>query len=175
MSIKISRELRELMREYTPRLLPVAMAFAERETEAEDILQEVWIDVSKKLDRRPTGAPMGAWLYKITLNQGRSRRRRRKRREGLLAGGFGWWSRDRDETKSPTLEEEQSKLRMWQAVAELPDLQREVLLLRVVDERSTAEVAQILDRAEGTVKASLSRALARLRKTIGERHDLRFG
>lgn len=81
---------------------------------------------------------------------------------------------ERDNTPPPSLEGEQSKLRIWQAIAELPELQREVLLLRVVDERSTAEVAQILDRAEGTVKASLHRALTRLRNTVGERHDLRL-
>ncbi len=174
MSVKISRELRELMREYTPRLLPVALAFADEETEAEDILQNVWIDVSKNLTMRPPDAPMGAWLYKITLNEGRSLRRKQKRREAILSGVFGWWNRERDDTRSPSLEVEQSKLRMWQAIADLPALQREVLLLRVVDERSTSEVAQILDRAEGTVKASLHRALSRLRKTMGDRHDLRF-
>ncbi|MEZ4414281.1 MAG: RNA polymerase sigma factor [Gemmatimonadota bacterium] len=174
MSTADSREFRTLMAEYTPRLLPVAASFADRETEAEDILQEVWIQVSRTMDRRPPDAPLGAWLYRITLNVGRSHRRRRRRREGLRIGQWGWWSRDRDETRVPTIEGAQAKKRIWQAIADLPDLQKEVILLRVVEERSTAEVAQILGRAEGTVKASLHRALGKLRNEIGERHDLRL-
>lgn len=174
MSTADARQIRELITEYTPRLLPVAAAFAEGDMEAEDILQDVWIHVSRNLHRRPPEAPLGAWLYRITLNVGRSHRRRRRRREGLRIGRWGWWNRETDGDLPPTIEGEQAKSRIWQTIADLPALQKEVVLLRVVEERSTAEVAEILGRAEGTVKASLHRALGRLRSEIGERHDLRL-
>jgi RNA polymerase sigma-70 factor (ECF subfamily) len=162
-----SRELRELMLEYTGRLLPVARSFADGVTEAEDILQDVWIKVSETLHERSPDAPLGAWLYRITLNVGLSHRRRRERRRGLREGKTGWWDRELDETKAPSIEGEQARSLLWKAVAELPDLQKKVLLMRVVDGMSTSEVADALGRAEGTVKTSLHRSLGKLRKKLG--------
>jgi RNA polymerase sigma-70 factor (ECF subfamily) len=51
-------------------------------------------------------------------------------------------------------------------VAELPPLQQRVVTLRIIEGLSTAETAAVLDRAEGTVKASLWRALQRLRSEL---------
>ncbi|HEX9106050.1 MAG TPA: sigma factor, partial [Longimicrobiales bacterium] len=73
------------IREYTPGLLGVARAFAAGEDEAEDLLQEVWITAWRKADERPAGMPLGAWLHRVALNVGRTRRRRRLRRERLRA------------------------------------------------------------------------------------------
>jgi len=58
---------------------------------------------------------------------------------------------------------------VWKAVEGLSERQRTVFLLRYVEERELSEIAQATGLSEGTVKAHLSRALARVRKELGGR------
>ena len=159
---EIEPDFAALVRAHTPQLLSVARAFAAGADEAEDLLQETWLVAHRDFSRRPPGAPVGAWLHVILLNVGRARWRRRRRRERLLAF-WGGAARPHDGTNAPDVGDALLRARLWRDVAELPELQRRVLLHRVVDELSTAETAAALGRAEGTVKASLHRALAMLR------------
>ena len=151
-------ELRAWIREHTPRLLSVARAFAAQETEAEDILQEVWWRAARRASSRPAEIPLGAWLVAVTLNVGRDHARRRKRRARL----FSIWG---PPTAGITAAAEplHEGTRLWRAVGELPTLQRDVVILRVIEGRSIGETAGSLGRTEGTVKGSLARALATLR------------
>lgn len=154
-------ELRAWIREYTPRLLVVARAFATAETDAEDILQEVWWRAYARAHARGKDAPLVAWLVTLTVNVGRDHLRRERRRRMLWA----WWGGEAPTHVEPQPPHHPDTL-VWREVAALPRLQREVLILRIIDDRSTAECAAILGRAEGTVKASLARALVRLRTRI---------
>jgi len=162
-----SKELEAWIDLYGPRLLPVAGAFASGCDEAEDILQEVWIIAAHKSHLKPAGTPIRAWLYTITLNIGRSLVRKRQRRAKL----FGLWQslagHEHTEREPASIGAELARLRLWREVAELPELQKQVVLLRVVEGMSTGEAARALDRAEGTVQASLYRATARLRRELG--------
>lgn len=156
-------ELRDWIREYTPRLLAVARGLASGETEAEDIVQEVWWRAAQRAADRAPEVPLGAWLVAVTLNVGRDHRRRALRRAGILR----WWGGGPRSTPPP-VDPLHEGSRLWRVVGELPRLQREVVILRVIEEMSTAETAVMLGRAEGTVKASLSRAMERLRRELGE-------
>jgi len=159
-------ELREWVREHTPRLLAVARGFATGETEAEDILQEVWWRAAQRAADRAPGVPLGAWLVAVTLNVGRDHRRRAMRRAGLLR----LWETPTAVTP-PAPDPIHEGSRLWSVVGSLPRLQREVVILRVIEGLSTAEAAEMLGRAEGTVKASLSRAMERLRRELGGMTD----
>lgn len=154
-------ELRDLIRAHTPRLLAVAASFASDEGEAEDILQIVWWKVAEHGLARGEGVPLRAWLVAITLNVARDHLRRARRRALLRT----WWGGGQ-RTAAPPVDPVHEGALLWREVAALPRLQREVLLFRVVDERSTAECAELLSCAEGTVKASLARALTKLRTRI---------
>jgi RNA polymerase sigma-70 factor (ECF subfamily) len=156
-------ELAQWMRLYTPKLLGVAQAFARDDDEAEDLLQEMWITAHRKSHQRSRDTPVGAWLYAIMLNIGRTRWRRRQRRAQLTA----LWRGSTDEAQTgaaPDIQRSLERARLWQEISTLPNLQRRVLLLRIVEDMTTAQAASQLGVAEGTVKASLHRALAALRR-----------
>ena len=161
-------EVAEWIRAYTPRLLAVARAFAAGADEAEDILQQVWITAYRKAHLRPPGTPIGAWLHRVTMNEGRSRLKRVRRRLRLQALWRTDLGEESDRTPAPDAAAELARARLWRAIAALPSLQRDVLLMRIVDDASTRDVARALGRAEGTVKASLHRALAKLRAELRE-------
>lgn len=155
-------DLAALIRRETPRLYSVMRCFTEHDDDAEDLLQQLWLIALERSHRRDSRMPMGAWLHSVALNLGRSHHRRAKRRQWLRlrwAADLPRISTDGDTLAVPTA----PMTALWRAVAALPHLQREVVLLRVVEELSTRETALRLGRAEGTVKASLHRALATLR------------
>ncbi|HET7023665.1 MAG TPA: RNA polymerase sigma factor [Gemmatimonadales bacterium] len=155
-------ELKRWMREYTPRLLAVVQAFASAEVEAEDLLQEVWLKAYRSALVRAPDVPVVGWLTVIALNVGRDHVRRRGRRERLRRL-WGWTALQRT-VPTPEFGELHPRSRLWLAVGRLPTVQRQVVILRVVEGLSIAETARILGRAEGTVKASMSRALQTLRR-----------
>lgn len=161
-------ELATAIRDFTPRLWPVVRAFATDADDAEDLLQDVWLTAALHAHERAAAAPLGAWLHLVALNRGRAHQRRVRRRRWLQR----LWSADLpptiETTASPPLAQHLRTHALWRAVAQLPALQREVLLLRIVSGYSTAESAQVLHRAEGTVKASLHRALVTLRRQLGD-------
>lgn len=154
----------EWMDRYGGQLQSVAQAFAEGSTEAEDILQRTWVTAWRQGSKLEPDSHVGAWLHQITLNIGRSAYRKRVGRRRLFER-WGW--RPSSVESPPTLEEELYRLELWRAVAELPGLQRQVLIYRIVEDMSVADTANALDRAEGTVKASLHRALGTLRRRLG--------
>lgn len=156
------------VREYGPSLLPVARSLAEDSDGAEDLLQEVWMVALRRQHMVAEDGPVRSWLHNVLINVARGRARKRARRLDLLRR---WWRPTLGPTPrpaSPSLEGEQLRNLLWREIAALPALQRQVVLLRVVEDLSTAEAAAALNRAEGTVKASLFRALNKLEETLGE-------
>ena len=160
--------IREWMGEYAPQLLAVAQSFATEAQEAEDLVQETWVIAFRQFNRRPPEGAILSWLHSITLNLGKALARRRKRRAMLRME----WATDlpmpTGEVNAPSISRHLANRRLWNCIAELPELQRQCVLLRVVEGMSTAEAAEAMGRAEGTVKASLHRGLERLRKELEE-------
>lgn len=144
------------------RLVPVARAFAEDADEAEDIVQEAWLVALRRAhELRPDSDP-GGWLYRVVINVGRTRARTRARRRRLLRL---WRPAEEPVVSNPptTIEGERHRQQLWREIADLPALQREVVMRRILGEESARETAEAIGRSEGTVKTSLFRALSRLR------------
>ena len=164
------RELAVLIRAHTPQLFGLIRSLVADDAEAEDVLQDVWIIAAERAHRRRDGVPIGAWLHTVALNRARSLQRRALRRAWLVS----LWTSEQSSAYVPAhtpshnerTHEDMIRGRLWRAVADLPKLQREVVLLRVVEDLSTTEAAHRLGRANGTVKASLHRALRTLRGVL---------
>ena len=158
--------------EFGPRLLHVAIAMTGDPDEAEDALQEVWLIALRRHQVLVRSPHVGAWLYRVLANVVRGRRRTARRRRGLLQR---FRPRGEGAVEAPaggSLEEEQIKRRLWREIMDLPDLQRQVILLRTVEGLSTEETARAIGRAQGTVKASLHRAVKRLRARLGTQTNI---
>jgi RNA polymerase sigma-70 factor (ECF subfamily) len=161
--------IREWIREYAPQLLAVAQSFATEAQEAEDLVQETWVIAFQKFNRRPPDGAILSWLHSITLNLGKGLAKRRKRRSLLRRQWATEMPKLATEVNDPSISRHLANRRLWNCIAELPELQRQCVLLRVVEGMTTAEAAQAMGRAEGTVKASLHRGLEKLRNEL-EKH-----
>ncbi|HHK41791.1 MAG TPA: sigma-70 family RNA polymerase sigma factor, partial [Planctomycetaceae bacterium] len=109
------------------------------------------------------------WLFRIAHNAAISRRRRRRPRISLEEQQVNTG----DEPASGELAPENAAMRTEQveqvrdAIDQLPDDQRDILVLREIEGFCYEEIARVLDLAPGTVRSRLHRARARLRELLG--------
>lgn len=130
--------------------------------EAEDITQQVFLNAIKAISSfKWRGIPVSAWLFRIAHNQVVDYLRRKSKRatapldESLVASNY-----------DPQLIAEQrlDTERLLVATRKLTPAQREVISLRFAGELSVAQVAKIMGRSEGAVKALQHSAIVALRK-----------
>ncbi|HET7292576.1 MAG TPA: RNA polymerase sigma factor [Vicinamibacteria bacterium] len=146
------------------------------EEEARDVSQEAFLKAFRALRGFKGEARFSSWLYQIALNLCRDRLRRRRGKafvslESLEEEGG---HPAPDAGPSPYEQAERGALlrRVREALAALPDEQREVIVLKEYEELTFLEIAQILDVPLSTVKTRLYRGLVSLRGRL-ERQGLR--
>jgi RNA polymerase sigma-70 factor (ECF subfamily) len=151
--------------------------------DAEDVVQDALMSAFRHLDQFRGQAQMSTWLNAIVTNCARMQLRRRPRQAPLsleekLGGEEQYSVSERLADCGPSPEDEcrRSELRghMLRFVTQLSPPLRKAFQLRELDGLSTSEAAQVLGVADGTVKAQLARARAKLkrmmRRVLGARH-----
>lgn len=139
--------------------------------DAEDLSQECFLRVHRKLDQFRFDCALSSWIGRIAFSIG-SRHLERKslpiERGGLLDGeGFDPLEHVADETDFVgELAEAELHAHAQRLIDELPPLQRTVLTLYHAEELGIAEIARITDRPEGTIKNLLFRIRLRLRSAL---------
>ncbi len=131
---------------------------------ADDITQEVFLRLVRIKHWKPR-ARFRTWLYKIALNTTREWRRRQQREVDELPS-------DSVGRKGTELEYAVHDQELARALEQLPERQREVVVLRFYEELSTKETARIMGCREGTVKTHLHRALVALRDVLTAADDM---
>lgn len=138
---------------------------------AEDILQEVFITIYRKLRWLREPELFRSWAYRIASREAFKRLKRERR----------WSEQIRDEAmletiQAPLAEEEfEPELRehLPQLIARVSPASRAVLILHYFDEMPLGEIADVLGIAVGTVKSRLAYGLASLRRAISEQGNNR--
>jgi RNA polymerase sigma-70 factor (ECF subfamily) len=157
-----------LFEQYKNLVYKTAYLMLGERNEAEDALQEVFVQVYKSLPRfDPRKAAFTTWLHRVTFNHCLNHRRRKHPFTLPL------------EDVSPALKIEfpgaelAEEEVLQQAIGKLTDKQRAVVILRHFWDLPYAEIAQILDVPLGTVKSRIDLALKTLRKTLEEQESNR--
>jgi len=164
-----------LMRRHNQRVYRVARAVLKDETEAEDVMQQAYINAFTHLDQFAERAQFSTWLTRITVHEALARRRRRKAQATISTA-------DRDQhgevMESLTALEPDPERQAYaaelghvleSAIDGLPDTYRIVFMLREVEGLSTSETAAGLSLGEEAVKTRLHRARVMLRGAITQR------
>ena len=161
-----------LMRRYNERIYRAARAIVRDEQEAEDIMQQAYVNAFTHLRQFNGSAQFSTWLTRIAINEALARVRRRGRYEAFdddLPNVEPFMSGN--PVQNPERQAFVGELRgllEW-AIDTLPDGMREVFVLREVEGLSTAEVAESLGVSEDVVKTRLSRGRAALRRALLDR------
>lgn len=161
-----------LMRRYNERVYRAARAIVRDEHEAEDVMQQAYVNAFTHLRQFHGAAQFSTWLTKIAIHEALARVRRRGRYEAFnddLSNVEPFMSSP--SAPSPERQAFAGELRgllEW-AIDALPAGTREVFVLREVEGLSTAEVAECLGVSDDVVKTRLSRGRAMLRRLLMER------
>jgi RNA polymerase sigma-70 factor, ECF subfamily len=161
-----------LMRRYNERVYRAVRAIVRDEHEAEDVMQQAYVNAFTHLRQFNGSAQFSTWLTRIAINESLARVRRQGRYEAFddeLSNAEPFMSRDPSENpERQAFTGELRELLEW-AIDTLADGLREVFVLREVEGLSTSEVAECLGVTEDVVKTRLSRGRAGLRRVLLER------
>ncbi len=145
-------------------LMRTAWLLTGNRADAEDLLQVSLVKLYVGWRRASSARSVEAYAHRVLVNAFVSGRRpvrwRRERLVATLPEALPGTS-----TQDPQVED---RLTLWPHVTALPPRQRAVMVLRYYDDRSEAEIAEILGCARGTVKSTASAALKTPREKMGE-------
>jgi RNA polymerase sigma-70 factor (ECF subfamily) len=164
----------ELIRPYERSVYLMALSHMKNEADAEDVAQEAIVRAYKSLASFRGEAKFSTWLIRITLNAARSRLRRMSlvRMDSLDTPPDEDHNvspallRDWREIPSEVIERKEIRLLLQQAVEQLPDIYRQVFLLRDVEEMNINETAVALSISIPNVKVRLHRARMMLQEQL---------
>jgi len=162
-----------IMRRYNQRLYRIARAILHDDAEAEDVMQDAYVRAYEHLDQFAARAPFSTWLTRIAVHEALARLRLRNRNQSLDDTESDGELSMKMTSTSPDPEQSASgaQLREFleEAVLSLPIHYRTVVMLRNIEELSTAETARALDLTEENVKIRLHRGLGMIRSRLFER------
>src|SRR5690242_1581043 len=162
-----------IMRRYNQRLYRVCRAILRDDTEVEDVMQDAYVRAYSHLDQFAGRSTFSTWLTRITVNEALTRRRSRNRHIQVDITDYD--GEISMKTPTPSLNPEQNastaqvRELLEQAVMNLPESYRAVVMLRDVEELSTSETAEVLDLTEDNVKVRLHRGHSMIRNQLFER------
>lgn len=159
-----------LMRRHNERLYRAARAIVKDESEAEDVMQQAYVNAYSHLRQFDGRAHFSTWLTRIAIHEALARARRRGRYINMDPERTSGLTLATSMASTPDPERlafsRELGTLMESAIDRLPDGAREVFILRKVEGMSTGEVAAALDVSEAVVKTRLSRARAVLRREL---------
>ena len=141
------------------RLLMFALRYLDQEIDAWDAVQETWIAVIKGLNKLQRPSLFVSWLFRILTYKCIDRIRKKQAAERLLKNAH---------IEPESFETSSENESLSRAVDGLSDEHKVLIKLRFGQGLQIGEIAAMLNIAEGTVKSRLHRALAQLRKILGE-------
>lgn len=159
---------RRIVERYESRVAATVIGMLGRSPEVDDVGQETFIRLHRALPSFRGDAALGTYITRIAINQ--SLKAIRKRQSWRAR----FFSRDGDDYDAvepiveddPIADNERSRI-VHEALQHLNPDHRAVVVLRMLEEYSTRETAEMLGIAEGTVMSRLSRAMARLERILG--------
>ena len=160
-----SRAFDELVRRHQDGILRVVMRYLRDKDEAKDIAQRAFVRAFQGLDKLRGDAAFRGWVYKIAINLALNHLRDRKRVTSDPDAGHAV---PVDAVGAGRMVDAEDQERLRAAIAELPPKQRLVLELRIHDELSFAEVAEIAECTENAAKVNFHHAVKRLRSLLEE-------
>ncbi|HEV7501693.1 MAG TPA: RNA polymerase sigma factor [Vicinamibacteria bacterium] len=162
-----------LMRRYNQRLFRVARAIVRNDAEAEDVMQQAYVNAYTHLDQFAERAQFSTWLTRIAVHEALARVRRRRRlteietmtdtddADGVL--------RSRDPNPEQQALTGELRAALESSLDAIPEIYRTAFVLREVEGLSTTEAAECLETSDDVVKTRLHRARTLLRRELLQR------
>ncbi len=170
-----------LYKKYQNAVFGFAYYLTQNRGDAEDLFQEAWLRIAKKLPDEVNMQSIKAWIFTVVSNLHRDEQRKKRiRRLFFLQKAM---SLEKENTMFPVLPDQPVSINpeevnqtdmgrdIAQAMDRLPDRQRRVFVLKEIAEFKQAEISDILGIPLGTVKSLMHRAVTRLRRELSKYNE----
>ncbi len=160
----------ELVNRFSGRLFSAMLHVIGSHDDAEEVVQETFVQAYVKLDTFQGNSQFFTWLYRIAFNNSLSRRRRRRPDVSLESNreSTGIDPEDRlEQPEEPLLRQERVAI-VHQGLQMLSEEHRSILVLREMEDMAYEDIAEVLSINIGTVRSRLSRARAALKTILEE-------
>jgi RNA polymerase sigma-70 factor (ECF subfamily) len=172
----------DLMRRHNQRLYRLARTVLRQPQEAEDALQEAYLQAYRAMGEFRGESSLSTWLCRLVLNECLGRVRRQERRQNILPITADPSEQTmnavlNDDLERPDREAARAQMRdlLERKVDELPESFRVIFILRSVEDLSVEETARCLNLPEATVRTRHFRARSLLRESLARQIDLAEG
>lgn len=158
----------ELVRTHQDRLFNAMLHLVGDHGEAEDVVQEAFVQAYVKLATFQRQSAFYTWLYRIAFNHAISRQRRKKTHYSMehQRAAHGLEPADHDALPTDRLERQERIDQLYVALGQLTPDHRAILILREIEGCDYEAIAEILDINIGTVRSRLHRARMQLRDKL---------
>lgn len=162
-----------VVQRYQARLEHHAGSIVKDRQEARDAVQEVFIKAMREDRFFDADFQMRAWLFRVTSNLCYNVVRDKRRRRGILAAvDTEILPQGKGRTVRAEVYQDQLRRELQEAMSQLSEPHREILMLRYYRDLSYQEISNTLEIRLGTVMSRLSRARSRLGEVMGPEHPL---
>lgn len=165
----------KLVEEYQDMVYNTALGIVQNADDADDITQEVFIQVYQSVSSFKGDSKFSTWLYRITLGKAldHEKKKKRKKRFGFVQGLFGNGEEEQVhavEFDHPgvQMEKKERANELFLALKQIPDNQRIAFTLHKLEGQSYQEVAEIMNTTLYAVESLMGRAKANLKKELGK-------
>jgi RNA polymerase sigma-70 factor (ECF subfamily) len=160
-----------LVQKYSPRVFATARRYARRESEVEDIAQDIWLKAFEKLSSFRSEAPFEHWLMRLAVRTCydalRAHQRNRETTFAELTEPEGdWLDRFVSQPDAASVNAEAARQLIARILEQLSPAARLIITLSEIEERSVKEIAQITGWSVPLVKVRAFRARAEMRKVL---------
>jgi len=170
---------RELVDQYGSRVYTTSLNIVLNTTDAEDISQEVFVEIFLSIPKFKGESKLSTWIYRIAITKSLEflRRRNRKKRFAFISTFFDS-SHESLVTNQVNfihpgvqLENKERAFILFKAIDQLPENQKAAFVLNKIEGLSYSEVADVLNTSVPSVESLLFRARQNLRKSLSEYYD----
>ena len=159
---------------YKKKVYNTAAGFLTNTEEAEDITQEVFIQVFRSIKDFKKNSQLSTWIYRITVTKclDQLRKKKTKKRFAFITDIFEKDDSDKKESfvnyEHPGIETEKKELSviLFKEIDKLPENQRIAFVLNKVEQLGYREISEIMDTSVPAVESLISRAKANLKKKL---------
>jgi len=152
----------------------LALNYVQNVEDAEEITQDVFVSVYQSLHSFQENSSLSTWMYRITINKSLDflKSKQRKKRFALLTSLF--FDNSNDLKHNPPefnhpgvlLEHKEALGKLFKVINELPNKQKTALILHKIEQKSQAEVAEIMNISLKAAESLIQRAKANLSKKL---------
>ena len=159
-----------IIKEYEKKVYNLALRYMKNHDDALDVSQDVFLQVYQNLSQFRGDAQFSTWIYRVTYNKCVDALRKNQKIRKNVAMSIDdenfFETASGKESLEQNYECRETLSAVMSIIDTLPDEQKDVVLLRYIKDLSYAQIAQVLDIAEGTVKSRLNRARLKIKEQM---------